>query len=133
MDEQMKIAREAWRAWQSNDREASLAVLDEEVEWHRSGDEPEVSTLHGPKEVARMWREWVGSFDDFRIEPLEFIDAGERIVVPFRMRGRMPGSSAEVAVEETHVYSFRNGKVVEVREYRTKPEALEAAGLSSTS
>ena len=125
----MEIVRAAWKAWQADDREASLAPLHDDVEWHRSGDEPEVETLHGPGEIALMWAEWVGSFDEFRIEPLEFIDAGERILVPFRMTGRLPGSDAEVAIEETHVYRFRDGKVVEVREYRTKEEALAAVGL----
>jgi hypothetical protein len=31
---------------------------------------------------------------------------------------------------ETHAWRLRDGKAYEIREYRTKAEALEAAGLS---
>jgi hypothetical protein len=45
------------------------------------------------------------------------------------MRARPPGSGADVVLEEVYVSKLRNGKVVELREYRTKPEALGAVGL----
>ena len=35
-----------------------------------------------------------------------------------------------VEIRETNVARFRDGKIVEVREYRDKAEALEAVGLS---
>jgi ketosteroid isomerase-like protein len=35
-----------------------------------------------------------------------------------------------VEVPETQVYTVRNGKIVEVREYRTKAEALKVVGLA---
>lgn len=69
------------------------------------------------------------AFDDFRPKPLEFIDGGGCVVVPMRITGRMRGGGAEVAIEETIVFWVRDGKIAEVREFRTKPEALEAAGL----
>jgi ketosteroid isomerase-like protein len=130
MAEAIQIVRDAWKAWEAGDLETALGSLDDEVEWHRAGDEPEVETLRGPAAVAAMMGEWFNSFDQFRVEALEFIDGGKCVVVPLRYSGRLPGSGAEVAIEETNVFWVRDGKVVEVREYRTKPEALEAAGLS---
>ena len=46
-----------------------------------------------------------------------------------RMRGRPPGSDADVVLDEVYASKFRDGKIVELREYRTKSEALEAVGL----
>jgi ketosteroid isomerase-like protein len=61
---------------------------------------------------------------------LEFIDAGDRVVMPMTARGRPHGSAQTVEVAETQVYTVRNGKIVEVREYRTKAGALKVVGLS---
>ena len=46
------------------------------------------------------------------------------------MCGHAAGSVADVVVDEVFVDKYRDGKIVEVREYRTRQEALEAAGLS---
>jgi hypothetical protein len=64
------------------------------------------------------------------VTPGEYIDAGEYVIVPVRMRGLPPGGDAEVVLDEVYVGKFRDGNVVELREYRTKAEALEAMGLS---
>ncbi len=74
-----------------------------------------------------MWRDILGGF---RADVLECIDAGEYVIAPTRMRGRPPGGDTEVVLDEVYVSKFRNGKIVELREYRTKAEALEAVGLS---
>jgi ketosteroid isomerase-like protein len=53
------------------------------------------------------------------------------VIVCLRFWGRGRDSGAPVEIRETHVARLRDGKVIEVREYRTKPEALEAVGLSA--
>ena len=45
----------------------------------------------------------------------------------------MAGSEAETRLRETHVWKFRDGRAVEVREYRTKELALEAVAQGSAS
>jgi hypothetical protein len=44
-----------------------------------------------------------------------------------RLRGRTPESDADIVVEDVFVQRYRAGKIVEVREFRTREEALEAA------
>jgi hypothetical protein len=78
------------------------------------------------KERSASWRDTLGGF---RAEVLEYIDAGEYVIVPTRMRARPPGADADVVLDEVYVSKFRNGKIAELREYRTKLEALEAVGL----
>ena len=83
--------------------------------------------------VTQEWealvQEWVEAFADFRAEVEEFIDGGECVVVPLVLRGRIRGSDKEVVLPETHVWRVRAGKVIEVREYRTRAQALKAVGL----
>jgi ketosteroid isomerase-like protein len=60
---------------------------------------------------------------------LELIDAGDQVVAVVRLHGRVKGSDQEVDMLETHVWTGRDGKATEVREYPTKADALKAIGL----
>jgi ketosteroid isomerase-like protein len=67
--------------------------------------------------------------DDLRIEPEQLIDAGEQVVVSMRTSGRAKLSGAAVDLTLTSVSLLRDGKIVRVRNYSEKAEALEAVGL----
>jgi ketosteroid isomerase-like protein len=51
------------------------------------------------------------------------------VVTCVRFWGRGRDSGASVEIRETHLARVRQGKIIEVREYREKHEALEAVGL----
>jgi ketosteroid isomerase-like protein len=70
------------------------------------------------------------SFEELRLEPLEVVDLGEKVVVEVSMSGRGRGSSAPVEMTFAQLWSLRDGKAVSLRDYATKAEALEAVGLS---
>jgi uncharacterized protein len=124
--ERIRAAYETFNQSGEPDRD----LLDPAVEWHTAHDLPDSGTYRGVEGVARLFSDWVGAFEDFRGEVEEVIDAGDRVIVVVRLRGRVRGSSEEVDLAETHVWRLVNGRAVEVREYRTKAEALEAAGLA---
>jgi ketosteroid isomerase-like protein len=128
-DDNVRIVRQLLAAWEVRDDEAGRALLDPEIEWHPAADEPETETLHGIAEVERLLDQWVESFDDLRVEPREFIAANDCVVVPLRVTGRLRGSDSEVAIEETHVYRVRDGRIAEVWDFRTTEEAMAAAGI----
>ena len=62
----------------------------------------------------------------------EYIDAGDRVVVPLHWWGRERLSGVEVAERhgETWVFTVCDGRITEVEEYRHKQEAVEAVGLA---
>jgi uncharacterized protein len=128
-EQDISIVRRIFESWGSNDPDAALELLDDEIEWHPAQDEPETATVHGKEELQGMLLKWMTAFDNFRAEPLEYIDAGGAVVIPLRVIGNLRGSGAEVANDETMVFWVQGGKVVEVREYRTKDEALGVAGM----
>jgi ketosteroid isomerase-like protein len=75
-------------------------------------------------------QDWIDTFDQFKVEPLEVIDAGQdRVVAFFRMSGRAKLSGVETELTFAALYTVRDEKVVRGREYWTKEQALEAAGL----
>ena len=70
------------------------------------------------------------SFEELRMEPLEIVDLGEKVIVVVWMHGRGQGSSVPVEMTFAQLWSLRDGKAVSLRDYATKAEALEAVGLS---
>jgi ketosteroid isomerase-like protein len=64
------------------------------------------------------------------LEPLEFIDAGDRLVVPYRFGGKARHTGIEVEFSFVHVFTQRRGKAVRVDVYETKEQAFEDVGLS---
>jgi SnoaL-like domain len=110
-------------------------------------------SCHGAEEIKRFWRDLDATFEEFWLEPLEFIDAGEFVLVRLRFHGRGKTSGAKIDEEMFHqatsfrdgrmvrdaeidiryaiVFTTRDGKIATGREYFTREEALEAPGCRS--
>jgi ketosteroid isomerase-like protein len=73
--------------------------------------------------------EWTAAFEDLRIDVEEQIDVGDRVVSIVWLRGRMRDSEQTIEMQEVHVSRLKDGRIIEIREYRTKAEALKAVGL----
>jgi ketosteroid isomerase-like protein len=71
---------------------------------------------------------WVEAFEDLHNEPGEIIELAGRIVVDMHVRGRVRGSGEEVDMDEVWVVTERDEKIIEIREYNTKEEALRSLG-----
>ena len=127
--ENVEIVRGAADAFNRGDVDAWLTHFDRDIVWHAFPDEPDPGPFHGHDAVRAMTARWKDVLSDFRMEAKEFIDAGEYVLMPARMLGRIRDSDAEVTVDEVYVNKCRNGKIAEVRECRTKEEALEVVGL----
>jgi ketosteroid isomerase-like protein len=118
-------------AWIADDLDAYLAELDAEIEWYPSiepGLEGKATVFRGHDDVRRAWDDVV---DETWYSPEEVIEAGDQVVVVLRWGGRGKGSGVGFEERgETWVFSVHDGKIMRVREYASKKEALEAAGLS---
>lgn len=91
-----------------------------------------VGPLHGVYRLEEMrdaMDELTGLWESSRIEPDEFIEAGEHIVVPwtFYAAGR---DGIEVQARTTWVFTVRDGAIARICMYQERGEALEAASLS---
>ena len=86
--------------------------------------------IHGKAAMRTYVQDWIDTFDDFNIKPLELIDAGEdRVVAVLRFGGRAKLSRIEADQIFGVVFTIRDGKIARGREYETRAAALEAAGL----
>jgi len=85
--------------------------------------------VFGLDEMRGFWDYFAGTFESLRIEPHEFIDAGECVIVPWTAHvvGR---DGIEVQARTTWTWTIRDGAAERLCMYQEREEALEAAGLS---
>jgi uncharacterized protein len=94
-----------------------LDFLDPQVEWRAPASVPWGGNFHGHE----GFREFLGKLfeqpAEFSRELGEYLDAGERVVVLLRQMGRPKGGDTEYDVPEVHVWTVRDGKIVEFEGY----------------
>ena len=123
--ENVEVVRAAFEAWSRGDLDAWLAEADPEIEWYVLPDAPDPGPHRGRHvilERATLWRDMLA----LRGEVLGYIDGGEYVIMPIRMRGRPPGSDAEVVLDEVYVSKFRDGKVIRHVQLANTAAMLEA-------
>ena len=87
--------------------------------------------MQGKEAVRAYYQDWADTFDQLTVEPIEMIDAGEdQVVSVSQLRGRAKQSGIETNLTYAVLTTIRDGKIARGREYSTREEALEAAGLS---
>jgi ketosteroid isomerase-like protein len=104
--------------------------LDEDFEIRLTATWPEgEQAFRGRDGFARFFAMLRESFDEWCIEPVRFLDAGDRVVVFVHMRARGVESGAEVEFDRSQVWTFCDRRAVSMRVYIDHAEALHAVGL----
>jgi len=128
--ENVEIVRGIWEADRQRDARAVRVAYAPEVEWEdTTGLWGDWGTARGPDGIQAAWRRWYEAFEDVRFEWDEVTDAGDDVVVTYRAHARGRGSGAVVDQAFTLLWTLRAGKVVRIRAYADRAEALGAAGL----
>jgi ketosteroid isomerase-like protein len=127
--ENVEVVREHNEAINRAADQAAVALHDPDSVWHARADEPDAQPHHGHESIQGLIASWRAMFPDIRVEVEEYIDAGDHVIVPSKLCGEGAGSGVAVDAPYTFVFKLRNQKILEVREYHTKAEALEAVGL----
>jgi ketosteroid isomerase-like protein len=85
--------------------------------------------VFGLDQVRRLVGEFSETWESARLEPHEFIEAGDLVVVPAtqHLKGR---GGIEVVASATLVWTIRNGAIERVTMYQERQDALEDLGLS---
>jgi len=129
----VELVRQGFEALNRDDRATITRLLAPDVEWHSlAGPILGVGTIRGREAMLKfLWEDLPQSIEGFRASPEELTDLGDdRVLVVARYEGRGRSSDAEVDQRIASVYEIRDGMAVTVRDYESRDEALEAAGLS---
>jgi ketosteroid isomerase-like protein len=129
--ENVEQVRAGYEAFARGDLDAVLEILDPDVDWHPAiAPILGVVTVRGRDAVKRfLTRDLFEGFDRFSAEPLSFEDLGDFVLVKVRYKGRGEGSGIELDQTFATLFELREGMTVSMRDYSTRAEALEAAGL----
>jgi ketosteroid isomerase-like protein len=127
--ENVEVVRALFDAWnRGGEDDAVLDFYDPDAVYYSREDEPDTGVYRGRAAIRELMRMWRDMFSDFSFDVDEYIDAGDTLVMPGSVRIRAHGSSADIREPYNWVAKMRDGRVLEVHEYRTKGEALEAVG-----
>lgn len=88
-----------------------------------------LGTHHGKEAIRRLYEENQANQSDYKVEPVEMIDAGDKVVSVVRFGGAGPVSQIELADQIAFVHTLEDGLVVREQTFSSREDALEAAGL----
>src|SRR5439155_22464602 len=129
--ENVEIVRDAAAAFNRGDVDTWLEYFADDIDYRAvEGALDDRGPMHGKDAVRAYVQDWLDMFDDFQVEPMELVDAGEdQVVAVGRISGRAKLSGVETDLTSAALYTIRDGKIARGREYWTKEQGLEAAGL----
>lgn len=119
--------REAYAALNRNDIPAMLQAFDPQIERIEPPDFPAGGTYRGHAEVQPHLSQARETWAEGSCEPEQFIAAGDKIVVFLNVRVRL---KQEIEWREgaiADVFTFRNGKAIQMRTFADRQQALEWA------
>src|SRR5580692_4123012 len=122
----------AYAAFNRGDMEAAVAPLDAEIEWTEPAEFPGGGTYHGREAAKRYLTQSRAAWAEVSSEPEQFITAGNRIVVFVHARVRAKGSNEWQDVRLADVYTFHDGKAIQMRAFADRREALHWVGVNES-
>jgi uncharacterized protein len=124
--EEVERLRDAYQAFNEGGVEAFLERIAPEFQVRDRESSPDRQTRHGKEGIKELFASYMEAFDALRLEPEEFIDAGDQIVVSLHQLIRGKGSGARVVGRIAHVWTMREGAALSLRIFGDKEGALEA-------
>jgi ketosteroid isomerase-like protein len=91
------------------------------------GAEP--TTYAGVNGLREAWLDWLTPWATYRTEIQDIIDCGERVLVLVLDFARREGTTDEIKLIGSAVWTVTDEKIAHVRFYPDRTEALRAVGL----
>src|SRR5215207_7069995 len=125
-DHNIEIVRAMYEAFARGDTATLLSYLDPAMRVYDRPLHPEASVYEGREGFLRFAQTDSAAFDEVSYEPQDFVARGKYVVVPIKQSGRGKGSAVGIDESIVNLWKLRDGKCVELRNYSTINEALQA-------
>ncbi|MET0557961.1 MAG: nuclear transport factor 2 family protein [Solirubrobacterales bacterium] len=106
----VETARSAYDAFGSGDLDALRDSFAEDAVWVTSDELPLGGVVEGRDQILANFAQIPNYWSSFSVEPQEFIDAGEYVVVKGRQHAENDRGSFDAPF--VHVLQYRDGKAV---------------------
>ena len=123
--ESVVIVEESLEHYLRGDYAAALAAFSEDVELVT-----ELERFRGHEGVVEEATRWEETWDAYRFDVEQLVDAGDKVVLLYRQYGRGRGSGVDVEECAGWVYTLSDGKIVRVEMLPDQATALRAAGVA---
>jgi ketosteroid isomerase-like protein len=131
--ENVELVETLWDAFQRGGIDTMRGVCHANIVIVQPSELPDPKTYVGHEGVKEVVEDWPKEWDDFQLEVLEIIDAGDSQVVSVtRHRGRGVVSGVEVDTIIAYVLTITDGKFARIDMFVSRDQALEAARLSNS-
>jgi ketosteroid isomerase-like protein len=121
----VEVVRRTFEAYSRGDYDEAASCLDPDVVWEVGQEMPAL----GRAAVRAMWERWDSAWEEMETVPEDFLEAGDHVVVTVHYKARGRGSGIGYDERLFDVYTMRDGLCVRKVEFRTRAEALRAAGM----
>ncbi|RJP36028.1 MAG: nuclear transport factor 2 family protein [Phycisphaerales bacterium] len=123
--------RDAYAALNRNDIPAFVTSFDPQIERIEPADFPQGGTYQGLEAVKAHVSKGRGTWAEGGCEPERFIVAGDRIIVLVHVKVRLKHETDWREGRIADVYTFRDGKAIQIRTFADERQALEWAGIKA--
>jgi len=113
--ENVTLVKGIYHSLAAGDVAAAVAAMSPAIEWNEAENFPyaDGNPYIGPEAIlggvfARLASEW----DGFHVEPEQFLDAGDTVVVIGRYAGSWRATGAAMNPQAAHIWTLADGKVV---------------------
>jgi uncharacterized protein len=124
----LRLVREGYEALARGDLQAVLDLIDPGATLEDAPGLPDAGTWHGHEGLRAGLAAEEEHQEDWRLEPIRFVPAGDEVVVLIQQRARGRYSGIDMTRPIAHVWRVENGRAVAMRTYSSWEEGLAAAG-----
>jgi uncharacterized protein len=129
-EEDVESLRKVYAEWSEGNFRPVTDVYGADLEWGWSEEFPGLEgVVREPAAKSERLVRWLSSWQEWRVEPEDFIASGDHVVVLCRYTGRGRGSGVDVDTHGAHLWTFREGRAIRLKIFSSRERALEAAGL----
>ena len=105
-----EMLRDGYEALSRGDWDTAFRPTSPEFELKAASRVTSPGTYRGREEARRFFADLLEPFEEVTVEPMDFFERGDQIVVFVRVRVRPAGSSATVEDLVGHLWTIRGGK-----------------------
>jgi|tagenome__1003787_1003787.scaffolds.fasta_scaffold20373400_2 ketosteroid isomerase-like protein len=116
-----------YQAFGSGDLETAAKDFSDDVEWWTSPEVPPTEGLiKGKQDLIASWQQIPGNWSDFSVEPSDFIDADDKVIVLGTQRATAKASGRSFESPYVQVAWFEDGKLTRAQFHSDSAAALKA-------
>jgi ketosteroid isomerase-like protein len=127
MQDGVELVRGIVEALNRGDVDEMLGRMHPDFEWTPLETSPVARVYRGRAQVRRYVEDWLGTFDDLRLDLEEPTEVADRVVAVVHGHGRGRASGLQVDTRFCQVWTVRDGAAAGMEEYATREQGFAAA------